>query len=114
MGRAQQLWDQLSEALEQQDVEALLDLYTPDAVWLEPLNPPHETNKLIQAYLNSWLQARENVAVATKRMLESEDGATLAVEWTISYTAGGRRWNNLPRSSWVEADDDGIRFQRDY
>jgi uncharacterized protein (TIGR02246 family) len=114
MGRACELWEQLSAALEQQDVEALLDLYIPDAVWLEPQNPPHETNKLIQAYLNSWLQARQQVSVTTKRMLESEDGSTLAVEWTVSYTAGGRRWNNLQRSTWLEVDEDGIRFQRDY
>lgn len=114
MGRAEQLWEELSGALEQQDVEALLDIYAPDAVWLEPQNPPHETGKLIQAYLNSWLQAREHIDVTTKRLLESEDGSTLAVEWTISFTAGGRRWNDLPRSTWIEADDEGIRLQRDY
>ncbi|MGH8930069.1 MAG: nuclear transport factor 2 family protein [Egibacteraceae bacterium] len=114
MGRARELWEQLSGAMEQQDVEVLLDLYAPDAVWLEPQNPPHETNKLIQAYLNSWLQARDQVAVTTRRTLESEDGSTLAVEWTVSYTAGGRRWKDLSRSSWLEADDEGIRLQRDY
>ncbi|MGH8885849.1 MAG: nuclear transport factor 2 family protein [Egibacteraceae bacterium] len=114
MGRALQLWEELSEALEQQDVEALLDVYTPDAVWLEPQNPPHETDKLIQAYLNSWLQAREQINVTTKRMIESEDGSTLAVEWAISFTAGGRRWKDLPRSTWIETDDEGIRYQRDY
>jgi len=114
MGRALELWEQLSGAMEQQDVEILLELYAPDAVWLEPQNPPHETNKLIQAYLSSWLQAREQIGVTTKRLLESSDGATLAVEWTISYTAGGRRWKDLPRSSWLEADDEGIQFQRDY
>jgi ketosteroid isomerase-like protein len=114
MGRALQLWEELTEALEQQDVEALLDLYAPDAVWLEPQNPPHETSKLIQAYLNSWLQIREQIKVTTKRVLESSDGSTLAVEWAISFTAGGRRWNDLPRSTWIEADDEGIRSQRDY
>jgi ketosteroid isomerase-like protein len=114
MGRARELWEELSEALEQQDVDALLDIYVPDAVWLEPQNPPHETNKLIQAYLNSWLQARDQIEITTKRLLESEDGSTLAVEWTVSFTAGGRRWNGLPRSTWIEADDEGIRFQRDY
>jgi len=114
MGRARELWEELSGALEQQDTEALLNVYAPDAVWLEPQNPPHETGKLIQAYLNSWLQAREHLDVTTKRMLESEDGSTLAVEWTVSFTAGGRRWNDLPRSTWIEADDEGIRFQRDY
>ena len=114
MGRAQELWEELSEALEQQDVEALLDVYAPDAVWLEPQNPPHETDKLIQAYWNSWLQARDQIEVVTKRMLESENGSTLAVEWAISFTAGGRRWSDLPRSTWIEADEEGIRLQRDY
>jgi ketosteroid isomerase-like protein len=101
--------------MEQQDEKIIVDLYSPDAVWLEPQNPPHETNLLIQAYLNSWLQAREDVDITTKRLLESDDGVTVAVEWAISYTAGGRRWNALPRSSWLETDDDGlIRYQRDF
>jgi limonene-1,2-epoxide hydrolase len=47
-------------------------------------------------------------------MVESADGTTLAVEWTISYTAGGRRWTDLPRSSWFEVEDDLIRYHRDY
>ncbi len=114
MARARELWEALSVALEQQDVDAIGDLYAPDAVMLEPHNPPHETDKLIQAYLSSWLQARENVDVSVKRMVESPDGVTLAVEWGISYTAGGRRWTDLPRSSWLEVADDAIRYQRDY
>jgi ketosteroid isomerase-like protein len=115
MGRARDRWEELSGAMEQVDVETIVDLYAPDAVWLEPQNPPHETNLLIQAYLNSWLQARENIDITTKRIVESDDERTLAVEWAISYTAGGRRWNALPRSTWLEVDADGlIRYQRDY
>lgn len=114
MARARDLWEQLSVAMEKQDVEILPELYAGDAVFLEPQNPPHETNLLIQAYLSSWLQARENVDISTKRMLESADGVTVAVEWAISYTAAGRRWNALPRSSWFEIDADRIRYQRDY
>lgn len=114
MGLAQQWWERLVVAFEQQDVDALLDLYAPESVFLEPHNPPHEGNLLIQAYLSSWLQAREEIAVATRRQLESTDGATLAVEWTVSYTAGGRRWRDLPRSSWLDVDDDGIQYHRDY
>jgi len=115
MGRARDTWERLSAALERVDTEALLDLYASDAVWLEPQNPPHETNKLIQAYLSSWLQARENIDITTKRLLESEDGATVAVEWAVSYTAGGRRWNDLPRASWLDVGTDGaITYQRDY
>ena len=114
MGRAREHWEQLRAALEKVDVETVGRLYAPDAVWLEPQNPPHETDKLIQAYLSSWMQARENIDVSTKRLLESEDGSFVAVEWAISYTAGGRRWNSLPRSSWIEVSDDGITYQRDY
>lgn len=114
MGLARDRWEQLSTALEKQDVDALRDAYASDAVWLEPQNPPHETDLLIQAYLSSWLAARDQVDVATKRMLESEDGSFLAVEWAISYTAAGRRWTNLPRASWIEVGDQGITYQRDY
>lgn len=114
MGRARELWEEFSAALEKGDDLVLRDLYTADSVYLEPNNPPHEGHLLIQAYLNSWMQARENIDVNVLRLLESEDGLTLAVEWAISYTAGGRRWNNLPRASWFEVDEDGIRYHRDY
>jgi ketosteroid isomerase-like protein len=114
MGLARDRWEQLSAVWEKQDVDALLDLYAPESVYLEPQNPPHEGNRLIQAYLSSWLQARENIDIATHRILESDDGLTVAVEWTVSYTAGGRRWSNLPRSSWFEVDGEGVRYHRDY
>lgn len=114
MGRARDLWEELSAALEKNDDEAVRDVYAPESVYLEPNNPPHEGHLLIQAYLNSWMQARDDLDLTVSRMLESQDGRTLAVEWSISYTAGGRRWNNLPRSSWLDVDDVGIRYHRDY
>lgn len=114
MGRARELWEQLGSALEKQDVEAIAELYAPDSVYLEPQNPPHEGNLLIQAYLNSWMQARADISATTKRILESADGSTVAVEWALSYSAGGRRWSDLPRATWLEADDEGIRYHRDY
>lgn len=115
MGQARDRWEALRAALEKVDTDALLDLYAVDAVWLEPQNPPHETDKLIVAYWSSWLQAREDIDVSTTRLLESEDGALCAVEWAISYTAGGRRWNALPRSSWIEVNEAGeVVYQRDY
>ncbi len=116
MGRARQLWEELSTAIERRDADAIVDLYAPDAVWLEPQNPPHETNLLIQAYLKDWIEPRENIDITTSRLLESEDGSTVSVEWTISYTAAGRRWKDLPRASWIEVDEatDAIRYQRDY
>ena len=114
MGRVRELWEELSAAMERQDVDTILDVYATDAVWLEPQNPPHETNRLIQAYYSDWLKARDNIDVTTKRLLESDDGALLAVEWTISYDAAGRRWSDLPRASWLEADSDVLRYHRDY
>ena len=116
MGRAKQLWDELSSALERRDADAIVELYAHDAVWLEPQNPPHETNLLIQAYLKDWMEPRENLDITTKRVLESEDGSTVAVEYTISYTAAGRRWKDLPRSTWLEVGEGGnvVSYQRDY
>ena len=116
MVRARQLWEELSTAIERRDADAIVDLYSPDAVWLEPQNPPHETNLLIQAYLKDWVLARENIDVSVKRVLESADGQTLAAEWSVSYSAAGRRWADVPRATWLEIDEqaDAIRFQRDY
>lgn len=114
MGRARDIWGMLGAALEKQDTDEVGELYAPDSVYLEPQNPPHEGDLLIKAYLNSWLQARADVSATTTRLLESADGATLAVEWSLSYSAGGRRWKNLPRASWLEVDEAGIRYHRDY
>lgn len=114
MGRAREMWEQLGAALEKQDAEVLGGLYAPDSVYLEPQNPPHEGSLLIKAYMNSWLQAREHVSATSKRILESSDGTTVAIEWSLSYSAGGRRWSDLPRATWLEADDEGIRYHRDY
>lgn len=114
MARARELWDEFSAGLAKGDDQAVRDCYTDDAVYLEPNNPPHEGHLLIQSYLNSWMQARENLEVNTKRILESDDGKVLAVEWTISYDGGGRRWHNLPRSSWIEVGEEYIKYHRDY
>lgn len=114
MGRAHDVWERLSAALEKQDVEAIGELYASESVFLEPQNPPHEGRLLVQAYLNSWLQAREDIDIAITRLLESADGLTLAIEWTLSYSAAGRRWSDLPRATWLEVDDEGIRYHRDY
>lgn len=116
MGRARELWEAYCSAIERRDADALVDLFTPDAVWLEPQNPPHETDLLIQAYLKDWVMARDDINVSVKRLLESADGQSLAAEWSVSYSAAGRRWSDLPRASWVEIDPDAdaISFQRDY
>jgi ketosteroid isomerase-like protein len=114
MGRAADLWEQLTSAFENQDSDALVEIYATESVFLEPHNPPHEGHLLIQAYVKDWLAARADVSVTTTRKLESDDGLTLAVEWAISYSAGGRRWNDLPRSSWIEVDEQGVRYHRDY
>lgn len=114
MGRARELWEQLSAAMEKHDDDAIAELYAAESIFLEPNNPPHEGRTLIRAYLNSWMQAREDLDITVERLLESDDGLTLAVEWTFSYTAAGRRWSNLPRSTWLEVDRGGIRYHRDY
>jgi ketosteroid isomerase-like protein len=115
VGHAAEAWDQLSGMLSAGDVAGIPDLYSADALYLEPYNPPHRGNLLIQAYLKDWLGGKDEIAVDVKRVIESEDGASLAVEWTVSYTAAGRRWNDLPRASFFGFDDTGrIVYHRDY
>jgi ketosteroid isomerase-like protein len=115
VGHAATAWDRISGMLSDGDVSELPEVYTADALYLEPYNPPHRGNLLIQAYLKDWLGGKEDIVVEAKRVIESEDGTELGVEWTISYTAAGRRWNDLPRASFFAFDDDGrIVYHRDY
>ncbi len=114
MGRAADLWEEFRVALEKGDDVAIKGLYASNAVYMEPHNPPHEGPLLIQAYLNSWMQARENLQATVERILESEDGTVVAIEWAISYDAGGRRWNRLPRATWIDVGEGGIVAHRDY
>ena len=115
MGHAASAWERLSTMLSTADVAALPELYTADALYLEPYNPPHRGNLLIQAYLKDWLGGKDEIAVEAKRVIESEGGDELAVEWTISYSAAGRRWSDLPRASFFAFDEAGrITYHRDY
>ena len=101
--------------LESGNLDDLPDLYAIDAVYLEPYNPPHNGNLLIHAYMKDYLSGKDDVAIEEKRVIEGVDNRSLAVEWTISYNAGGRRWSDLPRATFIEFDDDGlILHQRDY
>ncbi len=115
MGHAADAWDQLSRMLADNDVSGVPGLYANDALYLEPYNPPHRGNLLIQAYLKDWLGGKEEIAVDSRRVIVSEDDRQLGVEWTISYTAAGRRWSDLPRASFFEFGEDGlIEYHRDY
>ena len=115
MGHAADVWATMSGMLESGNLDDLPDLYAMDAVFLEPYNPPHNGNLLIHAYVKDYLSGKDDVAIEEKRVIEGVDDRSLAVEWTISYTAGGRRWNDLPRATFIEFDDDGlIAYQRDY
>lgn len=115
VGHAAEVWNRLTTMLEQADLSDIPELYTADALYLEPYNPPHRGNLLIHAYLKDYLGGKDEVAIEETRLVESEDGRLLAVEWTISYTAAGRRWNQLPRATFLEFDDDHlIVYHRDY
>ena len=97
------------------DMADVPHLYGADALYLEPYNPPHRGNLLIQAYLKDWIGGKEDIAVESTRVIEGADGRSLGVEWTISYTAAGRRWSDLPRASFFGFDDGGrIVYHRDY
>jgi hypothetical protein len=115
LGHAADTWARLSEMLEKGELADLPELYHRDALYLEPYNPPHRGNLLIHAYLKDYLGGKDEVTIDEKRVTESGDGSSVAVEWTISYTAGGRRWSELPRASFLELDEDGlISYHRDY
>ena len=106
MGHAAETWARLSGMLASGDMGDLPGLYDQDAIYLEPFNPPHRGNLLIQAYLKDYLSGKDAVAIEDRKVVESEDGRYLAVEWTISYDAAGRRWSELPRGSFFEFDPD--------
>ncbi|HEX9888263.1 MAG TPA: nuclear transport factor 2 family protein [Nitriliruptorales bacterium] len=115
MGRAREVWERLVQMWEAGDVSDLPELYTADALYLEPYNPPHNGNLLIQAYLKDYLAGKDDLSIEVKRLFEDADGGGVAVEWTLSYTAGGRRWNDLPRATFLGLDDDGmVTYHRDY
>lgn len=115
MGHAAEVWDRLSGMLTSGDVSDIPELYAADALYLEPYNPPHRGNLLIQAYLKDWLGGKEDLQIESQQVLENEDGTGLGVEWRMSYTAAGRRWNDLPRASFFSFDEDGrIVYHRDY
>ncbi len=95
------------------DVSGIPELYGADALYLEPYNPPHRGNLLIQAYLKDWLGGKDDIEIEATRVVESDD--SLGVEWAISYTAAGRRWKALPRASFFGFDEQGrIAYHRDY
>ncbi len=106
MGHAADTWAKLSGMLTSGDFSELPSLYDQDAVYLEPFNPPHRGNLLIQAYLKDWVSGKDKVVIEDQKVVESQDGTHLAVEWTISYDAAGRRWSDLPRGSFFELDAD--------
>ena len=116
MADAAATWERLKGMLESGDVSDMASLYDQDALYLEPYNPPHRGNLLIQAYLKDYIAGKDKVAVDTRRVIASEDGTQLAVEWTLSYDAAGRRWSDLPRCTFFEFDPDSgvITYQREY
>ncbi len=115
MGRALDRRNELMKAWEANDFDAIEDMYTTHAVYYEPYNPPHNGNLLTVAYLKDFLGSKTDLQVNMKRVLEDEEEGRAAAEWTVSYTAAGRRWNALPRASFIDVDEQGrITYHRDY
>jgi ketosteroid isomerase-like protein len=108
-------WKRFVAVVTSGDVSDVLDLYSANALYLEPYNPPHRGNLLIQSYLKDWMGGKEGVEIEELAVIPSEDGTGVGVEWTISYTAAGRRWNALPRASFLRLGEDGlVIYHRDY
>ena len=116
VGHAADTWTRLSQMLESADLKEMPSLYDRDALYLEPYNPPHRGNLLIQAYLKDYLSGKDKVVIETKRLVIAEGGTRMAVEWTLSYDAAGRRWSDLPRGTFFDFDTDTglVTYQREY
>ena len=115
MSQAVEAWNRFVTVLRTGEVKDVLDLYGADALYLEPYNPPHRGNLLIQSYLKDWMGGKEDVEVEELAVLPAEDGSGVGVEWTISYTAAGRRWNALPRASVLRLGECWlVTYHRDY
>lgn len=113
MGRAYDAWETIKKAWVEGDSEALWDIYAPDGVYLEALNPPHEGRDLIRSYLEGFLTARPNIAIDETRVIDG--GQAIAVEWLFSYDQPTRRVTNLRRCSIITTDADGlVLYHRDY
>ena len=115
MSQAVDAWKRFVTVLTTGEVADVLDLYGADALYLEPYNPPHRGNLLIQSYLKDWMGGKEAVEVDELAVIPAPDGSGVGVEWTISYTAAGRRWNALPRATFLRLGADGlVTYHRDY
>lgn len=115
MGHPTDAWERLRRLMEQQELDDAEELYAEDAVYLEPYNPPHRGNLLITAYMKDYFAGKDDVEIEVLKEIESADGQYLAVEWNISYSAAGRRWNKLPRASFFQFGDAGrVVHHRDY
>jgi ketosteroid isomerase-like protein len=115
VSEAVEAWKRFVTVLQTGEVAEVLDLYSANALYLEPYNPPHRGNLLIQSYLKDWMSGKDGVEIEELAVLPAEDGSGVGVEWTISYTAAGRRWNALPRASFLRLGDAGlVTYHRDY
>ena len=115
MSRSVDAWKRFAAVLTTGEVGDLLDLYSAGALYLEPYNPPHRGNLLIQSYLKDWMGGKEGVEIEELAVIPTEDGSGAGIEWTISYTAAGRRWNALPRATFLRLGEAGlVTYHRDY
>jgi hypothetical protein len=115
VSRSVDAWKRFATVLTTGDVSDVLGLYSANALYLEPYNPPHRGNLLIQSYLKDWMGGKEAVEIEELAVIPSEDGTGVGVEWTISYAAAGRRWNALPRASFLRLGEEGlVTYHRDY
>ncbi len=113
MGRAYDAWKKIRAAWQEGDAGPLVDVYAPDAVYLEALNPPHEGRDLIRSYLDDFLPARPNLEITETRVIDGGDA--ISVEWLLSYDQPSRRVTNLRRCSILVTDDRGlVTYHRDY
>jgi uncharacterized protein (TIGR02246 family) len=107
-----EVYQTLREAHGKADADAAAALYAPDAVYVGPGDVALRGRDAIRGYLGAYFSRRGPVEVAVKREVTAD--SSVLVEWTSSYTEGGRRWSGTPGVSVVEIGREGITYHRDY
>ncbi|NDC90111.1 MAG: hypothetical protein EB075_15155 [Bacteroidetes bacterium] len=89
VGQAADAWDRIVTVLTTGDVKDVLDLYGANALYLEPYNPPHRGNLLIQSYLKDWMGGKEDVAAI---IAAGSLAITTACIMSLARASAGLAW----------------------
>lgn len=92
-------WD---SAIAARDIDRILALYTPDAVWEDPtLNEPVRGQAELRAFLAGLLAAIPDLSIRQELVFAAEGADQCATQWRATGTITGR----LPNASFAPTGD---------